>query len=369
MKSTSITRKSSPSRWSEILAEIVRVWPTARWRDVGVIVGCSGGADSIALLKGLAELRRRPNADTHYSAHTDHDADANHSADANHDAQPPRGFLVAAHFNHGLRGSESEADEAFVRDFAEGHHLDFSSGRPAETASDEASMRSQRLEFLVQTAHAAGARYIALAHSLEDNVETVLHNLMRGTGPSGLAGIRSCRPISRDLVLVRPLLGTGRDRIRAALTEADQPWREDSSNTNTDYRRNWIRHELVPQIESQYPNAVIAVGRAIESQRDWRTIIDRIASEWIDTHCSFGTVVSLRRDRETELPILVAALQSIWEVQQWPRGEMTREHWLRIAGTLASNRTERYSLPGNIDAVAQGDEVKIRAPGVEVPRK
>ncbi len=168
-------------------------------------------------------------------------------------------------------------DEAFVRELASRQGVRFTALRAAGSVRDEASMRSERFQFLHDTANAMGARYIALGHSADDNVETVLHQLMRGTGPAGLAGIGSPRPIGQDLVLVRPLLNVSRRLIRSGLESIGQPWREDSSNSDTDYRRNWIRHQLIPLIESEYPNAVDAITRAVEGQRGWRAVIDRLA--------------------------------------------------------------------------------------------
>jgi tRNA(Ile)-lysidine synthase len=274
-------------------------------------------------------------------------------------ANPPRGFLVAAHLNHGLRGDESDADEAFVHQLAREHDVRFVSRRNLETDRDEATLRETRLRFLTETAHQSGARYVALAHSSDDNVETVLHHLMRGTGPAGLAGIRRARPMGPDLVLVRPLLQIGRDRVRSALTEIGQSWRDDSSNADLDYRRNWIRHRMIPFIQAQYPKATDAISRAIDAQQGWRTIIDRLATEWIASHRQHDDPLTLRRDQATEQPIIIAATQILWSQRQWSRGEMNRDHWLRLTGTLQSLETDRYMLPGHIDVVACGEAVKI----------
>ena len=168
--------------WEHLLTRIAAAWPPRRWRDVGVVVGCSGGADSVGLLIALNQLRQS-------------EAEGQ---------PPPRGFLIAAHFNHGLRGDESDGDELFVRDLAAQFKIRSATEHTTETNRDEASMRQERLRFLQQTADAAGARYIVLGHTADDNVETVLHQLMRGTGPAGLAGIGSPRSVGQDLVLVRP---------------------------------------------------------------------------------------------------------------------------------------------------------------------
>ena len=185
--------------WLRLLNLLSTNWDTQRWRDVGVVIGCSGGADSVALLRLMAELRTQAD-------------------------NPPQGFLIAAHFNHALRGEESDEDQQFVEQLANQLGLEFKTARAKTSDSSEAALRSMRMRFLTDTANAAGARYIAVAHSAEDNAETVLHHLLRGTGPAGLTGISRTRSIGSDLVLFRPLLTASRAEIRKALSDVDQPW-------------------------------------------------------------------------------------------------------------------------------------------------
>ncbi len=322
--------------WQEILGILTVSWPTNQWSDLGVVVGCSGGADSVALLRALAELRgREPN---------------------------PRGFLVVAHFNHGLRGKESDQEEAFVCELANQLQLRFTTQRGDGHARDEATLRNQRLQFLLTTAKHFGARYIAVAHTTEDNVETVLHHLMRGTGPSGIAGIAPSRSLDDDFVLIRPLLASRRGQLRSGLRQIEQSWREDSSNENRVYRRNWIRHQLIPTLELQYPDAVTAISRAIEGQRQWRETIEQQAAIWLSEHLVTLDDVSLSRDRESDPSIVIAALQLLWSRKNWPKQEMARPQWTRLATTLIGSDLERYSLPAAIDVVAETDHVAIIGP-------
>ena len=323
--------------WQQVLATATVAWPAHRWREVGVVVGCSGGADSVGLLRALARLREPTSGSC---------------------GGPPRGFLVAAHFNHGLRGGESDADEHFVRQLADKVDAQFVVERASGGACDEASMRDQRLTFLAETAKSKGARYVALAHTADDNVETVLHHLMRGTGPMGLSGISRLRPFGDDLVLIRPLVSCRRALIRDGLRAIGQTWREDSSNQDTTYRRNWIRRELLPLIESEYPNAIAAIDRAIDGQRQWCEVIDRLAQDWLDKN--LRQPCQLDRDPSTEAAIIVRALQMLWDQQQWSRGEMDRDHWQRLTQTIRSSQDERYTLPGGLDVRAEGRSLTIR---------
>ena len=332
-----------------LLAQIAEAWPPARWRDVGVVVGCSGGADSVGLLSALDRLRQNPTPAASSQPASSQPASSQPASSQPSSSQPasepPRGFLVAAHFNHRLRGEESDADEAFVRGLACQSNIEFFSRQAAELHRDEATMREDRMKFLVDVSRHCGARYLALAHSADDNVETVLHHLMRGTGPAGLAGIGSPRSIHQDLVLVRPLLRVRRELIREALKAIGQPWRDDSSNTDTSYKRNWIRHRLIPLIDSEYPHAVEAIGRAIDGQRDWRSL--SIAGPRVDRTQSAGDGTAGAPSRPTDRATDYRRRDTVPVGQlDWPRGEMTREHWLRLATTIQSQESERYTLPG-----------------------
>jgi tRNA(Ile)-lysidine synthase len=216
------------------------------------------------------------------------------------------------------------------------------------------------LAFLQATAQQTGARYVALAHSADDNVETVLHHLMRGTGPAGLTGIPAHRPLGDDLVLMRPLLSTCRERIREALQSIGQRWREDSSNDNTDYRRNWIRHDLIPLMTSQYPQVNQAITRAIEAQRQWHQTIERLAGDWLDRHWIGRDPVELSHDPQSDDSVVVAALQRLWSIQAWPRGAMSRQHWRQLTNSIRHADHNRYVLPSGIDVINTQQSVRIR---------
>ena len=102
----------------------------------------------------------------------------------------------------------------------------------------------------------------------------------------------------QDFVVTRPLLTVRRDLIRDSLRSINQSWREDSSNENTEYRRNWIRSELIPLMQTKYPNLIDAVGRAIDSQRSWRDTIDDLASRWAQEHVVAQSPLTIRRAAE-----------------------------------------------------------------------
>ncbi|MEL4859701.1 tRNA lysidine(34) synthetase TilS [Pseudoflavonifractor phocaeensis] len=202
-----------------------------------VLCAVSGGADSMCLLHWLS---RREDISLH-----------------------------AAHFDHRLRGAESDADAAFVRDWCRENGIPFHLGsadvraRAGEAGRGiEETARDLRYAFLRRTAQDIGGAVIATAHNADDNAETLLLHLVRGTGLQGLAGI----PPRRD-DLVRPLLTTPREEILAYLEEFHVPYREDSSNADEAFSRNKLRAQVMPVLKELNPRFLEGCSAAIRSLR------------------------------------------------------------------------------------------------------
>ncbi len=198
-----------------------------------VLVGVSGGVDSMVLLHTLHAL----------------------------------GYQVqVAHVNYRMRDDASDADEALVVSYCDKlgvpcqvHRVSDTFLRQAKTTSFQAAARTERYTFFEEAAQAAGIKHVAVAHHQDDQAETVLLNLMRGSGAEGLAGMPYSRPLaaSSDIVLVRPLLGLSREHILAYATTHEVPWREDMSNASTQYARNKVRHTLMPAIREAFGDGAV----------------------------------------------------------------------------------------------------------------
>ena len=200
----------------------------------------SGGADSVALLRLLLELRGELGI-----------------------------VLSVAHVNHKLRGAESDEDERFVAELARQHGLDLHvcdgpvdrSLRSESGSGIEAAARELRYGFFRQLARAGRVAKIATAHTLDDQAETVLLRIFRGTGIRGLSGIHP-RIVFEEQgrafgEVVRPLLGFRRAALMEFLHECGQGWREDSSNRDIAFLRNRVRHRLLPLIAREFGEAAI----------------------------------------------------------------------------------------------------------------
>jgi len=207
---------------------------------VGVAV--SGGADSVALLLLLVELRKQLGI-----------------------------VLSVTHFNHELRGKYSEGDEKFAARLAAKYKLAFHAGRAdigAEAKRQKANLedtaRRARYEFFEALVKDGRVDKIAVAHTADDQAETVLAHILRGTGLAGLGGIHP-----RVGHVVRPLLGVRREELRAYLKSKKQRWREDASNRDTTRMRARIRKRLMPILEKQFQPAVVEhLGTLAELARE-----------------------------------------------------------------------------------------------------
>ncbi len=156
--------------------------------------------------------------------------------------------LVALHFNHRLRGVESDGDAAFCEEVCRevGVHFRVGEWCEATAAASEAEAREARLNFFEREMAAAGARVLWTGHQKDDVAETLLMRIARGSGAAGLAAPRPVQVLADGRVFLRPLLTLTKEEIVAALRKAGVSWREDASNATGDYFRNRVRHEVVP---------------------------------------------------------------------------------------------------------------------------
>lgn len=186
-----------------------------------VLLGLSGGGDSVALFHALVELKR----------------------------QKAVRSLRAAHVNHGWRGAASDADEKFCRELAKTHGVQLVVHKaPKHTPKTEEAARNVRRSFLKKIRRRS--EWIALAHTADDQAETVLWRICRGAGLDGLSGL-----LPVEAPIVRPLLDVSRETLREALKKSGIPWREDETNLAADRTRTFIRNRLLPELEQVHPAA------------------------------------------------------------------------------------------------------------------
>ena len=307
-----------------------------------VVVAVSGGSDSMALLYVLAALRE------------------------------DLGFeLVVAHLDHGLRASSAD-DARFVADAAGGlgiavvcERQDVATVAAARRRGIEEAARDARREFFHRVADEQGAARIALGHTADDQAETVLFRLARGTGWNGLCGME---PAGGRII--RPLLTVRRDDARGFLVERGLAWREDATNADLRFARNRLRESVLPELEAVNPEAVKAIARAAELARDAREVEHfAIAQVWPDVCLDESReAVAISRPALAALP---RAVQSIVlrEAMRRARGDLNgiaRSHVAAAQRLTARERGELH-LPRLRIAVTPSS-VQFAAKGAETAR-
>ncbi len=234
-----------------------------------LVVGVSGGPDSVALLDLLRRLAESWNLHLH-----------------------------VAHLHHGIRGADADADAAFVGALAERWELPCTVGHAdlpeiarQERLALEEACRRVRYAFLARVAEQVGARAIAVAHHADDQAETVLMHLLRGAGPAGLRGMLPVTPLAdtvlpgmatgAEKLLVRPLLATPRAEIEAYCAERNLEFRLDRSNLDTTFFRNHLRHEVLPYLRQTSPRITERLCHLAEVVRaDYEVLAESVEEAW-----------------------------------------------------------------------------------------
>ncbi|HXN51241.1 MAG TPA: tRNA lysidine(34) synthetase TilS [Candidatus Acidoferrum sp.] len=318
---------------------------------VGVAV--SGGADSVALLLLLLELRKQLGV-----------------------------VLSVAHFNHKLRGKDSEADEKFAARLAAGYGLAFHSAHADVAAKAkrnktnlEDTARRARYEFFATLVQGGHLDKVAVAHTADDQAETVLAHILRGTGLAGLGGIHP--EVGH---VVRPLLGVRRPELRAYLRSKKQTWREDSTNRDTTRTRARIRRKLIPILVRQFQSAVVEHLAALaEFAREDEALLEALAKERAEGSIQrkTGSVHILVRDllackktgdlaagsaEEKNRAISRRMVRRIVGELKPREGQLNAEHVHSIVELAESGENGKYlQLPGGLQVRREHDALIFRA--------
>ncbi len=296
------------------------------------VVAVSGGADSVALLRALLAAGVGP--------------------------------LHVAHFHHHLRGAEADEDAAFVRALAAGQGCEFHFGGADVAAAGgnvEATARRFRYEWLSVFARTVGAAWVATGHTADDQAETVLHRLVRGTGLRGLRGIAAVAPLDGTRV-VRPLLAITRADVLAFLAELGQPFRTDSSNADPRFTRNRIRADVLPLLATFNPDVVAALNRASEQAAEAFDLISRLAADLLARAelPRAGDLVVLDATTLTAADPLLAreAARKLWERERWATSQFRAAHWHRVLA-VATGDPPAADFPGGLSVRRVGRVVRL----------
>jgi tRNA(Ile)-lysidine synthase len=317
---------------SRALLEVQRFMEILPNEKAPGVVALSGGADSVALLRALQTLYPKT--------------------------------LTVAHINHQLRGEESDEDEAFVRELTvqlaipcRVKKVDVAA--MAVGANLEATARQVRYQFFAETANEVGAGWIATGHTANDQAETVLHRLIRGTGLQGLRGIAR-----QQSGIIRPLLTVTRAEVIEYLASLNQSFREDSSNADPRYTRNRLRHELLPLLKTFNPAIVSALGQIASQASDAFEVLQADTARWVnevELPRAGNKIILDATELENAHPYRVRELlRLLWQREGWPTTDMTADHWTRLVSVALGNLTAA-DFPMGISARRVENVVQIVA--------
>lgn len=314
-----------------------------------VVVGVSGGADSVALSHILHRLSKRMKFE-----------------------------IVIAHLNHRIRAKAADRDEAFVKAWAETLGVEFLSDRrdvPAlakeQSVSIEMAARAARHEFF----RSCGGDAVAVAHTSDDQAETVLMRFIRGSGARGLGGMLPVATL-RGLKIIRPLLGTPRVEVKRYLREQNIAWREDASNRDPAHLRNRIRRNLLPVLEKEYNPSI--------RETLCRTAIvfsdeDRFLTEWAVRSAHIDKTYQLRLEQWISLPVALRrrVLMGWLEARGYPPERIDFDLIQRALQLTEDQRgSQRLSLEngwilvrryGNLQLAREGEFAASLSQPVQVP--
>ncbi len=311
-----------------------------------VIVGISGGADSVCLLKLLKEYKKLQEFQ-----------------------------LCAVHVNHHIRGEEAIRDEEFSKEVCQRLEVPFSVfhyhvpeiARERKISLEEAGRELRREAFkkAIEDIESSGKKIIALAHHENDNAETILHNLLRGSGAAGLGGIR---PVSGENgEYIRPLLFLKRAEIEEYLRIQGISWITDSTNEETEYTRNKIRHQIIPVMEEINPRAVTCIGRAAENM--WK--IEEYLQEQTDILYGkyvkkIGDMFCIKKECFLEKEIMQSYLiMRVLEEASKGKKNITAAHIEAVRGLFKGRTGASVSLAWGVTASQVYGDVHIQNKKVE----
>ncbi len=350
------------SKVTQFLADcLLRDWPLDWWKDVTVVVAVSGGPDSVGLLRLLNHLK---------------------PAGSN-------GRLVVAHFDHQWRDTSSE-EGGFVSRLAQSLGLECVSGqmqtqdacpisgpispsprratdaRPTADRSENAA-RHARYAFLESVARDVGARYLVTGHTANDQVETVLHRIIRGTGLRGLTGIPRFRVLNESLTLARPLLHLSGQSVTHWLDQLHQPYFLDATNSDSRYTRNRIRHTLLPELREDYnPQIDAAVTRLAELANEFHVEIQSLVLPRLESHCQFHSESDVTVERaafhDASALVIRELFREVWKHQDWPLQAMGFDEW-KLLEQLAQNSGVSQPATGQQSGRTKDTKETVTLPG------
>jgi tRNA(Ile)-lysidine synthase len=298
--------------------------------DATFVAAISGGADSVSLLLALYELKKLKKLNLRF---------------------------VVAHYNHDLRGEESERDEQFVKNLAGefAFELALGKGKISEQGNLEQNARAARYEFLTDTAETLHAKGVLTAHTLNDQAETFLINLIRGSGLEGLGGMKPVRSLKSEILLIRPLLNWAKREDTENFCRLNEvEFRYDAMNENLAFKRVRIRKVLLPLLEDFNPKIVETLAKTASLLREEaESLSAEISTE--------GAEINLRDLKELSKSNLYRVLREWLKANRGDLRNLETKHFEAIESLIFSKKSGKtVELPNRESVVKENGKLLFR---------
>jgi tRNA(Ile)-lysidine synthase len=283
---------------------------------------------------------------------------------------------AVAHFNHRLR-PESDVDERFVQALCMELGVTCHLGRAENDLRGrttgiglEAAARSARYQFLGELAHELSIPHVVTAHTANDQAETVLHRILRGTGLRGLKGIQPIRRLNDCCQVARPMLGIGRQEVQDYLSHIGQSARHDPTNNQSQQTRNRIRNELLPALARDYnPDVLSALVRLASMASELDAVVQHAVAE-AERNCvrvvsSEVVEIDVAALRPALPHVIRQLLIRVWHGQAWPEREMDHAQWSVLERMIIVGQPSSRSLPAGVRAKRQGEQLVLTRPAMD----
>ncbi len=307
-----------------------------------ILLAVSGGADSTALLHAMHALKSEKVLESEF---------------------------IVAHINHRLRGADAEADEDFVVSEAGKLNLDIATRQVdvrgfarRNKLSIETAARKLRIESLLDIARSKGCNVIATAHHKNDNAETIVHRMLRGTGFRGLGGIWPARDFGGGITFARPMLCVSRDEIISYLEKQNIRWQTDHTNKDCTYRRNFIRHRLIPTLQQQCRDSLTEQLFVLSqsAQRLYGLVCNSADEAWPKLADCAGDRIALNLKgflTQAE-PVKVELIRRSLAALGSGERDLTGGHYERVLNLAQENISGRkIELPGGFSALREYEKL------------
>jgi tRNA(Ile)-lysidine synthase len=320
------------------------------WRKLGLpfedatfVTAISGGADSVSLLLALYELRKLKKLNLRF---------------------------VVAHYNHDLRGEESEKDEHFVKNLAGefGFELALGRGKISHEGNLEQNARLARYAFLTQTAENLHAQYILTAHTLNDQAETFLMNLIRGSGLDGLGGMKAKRILESEILLVRPLLNWSKREDTENFCRLNEiEFRYDTMNEDLAFKRVRIRKVLLPLLEDFNPKIVETLAKTAALLREESEMLKTSAMNESDIiRLTQSAEINLRDLKELSKHNLYLVLREWLKTNRGDLRSLDTKHLEAIESLIFSTKSGKtVELPNRESVIKQDGRLTFRQENIK----